>query len=63
MFRATFRAAAAGSTSRELMTSRPTQVMDTVTTTAMAAENTASCQNTPTPRLSARAGWTEDSMS
>ena len=28
-----------------------------------AAENTASCQNTPTPRLSARAGWMEDSMS
>ena len=46
MFRARFRAAAAGSTSRELMTSRPTQVMDRVTTTAMATENTVSCQNT-----------------
>ena len=27
-----------------------------------AAENTASCQNTPTPRLSARAWWTEESI-
>ena len=45
------------------MTSRPTQVMDRVTTTAMAMENTVSCQNTFTPRLSARAGWTAESMS
>ena len=44
------------------MTSRPTQVMDTVTTTAMAAENRASCQKTRTPRLSARAGWTAESI-
>ena len=46
------------------MTSRPTQVMDMVTTTAMAAvENTVSCQNTRMPRLSARAGWTAESIS
>ena len=63
MFRATFRAAAAGRTSREFITSSPTQVMDRVTTTAMATENTVSCQNTRTPRLSARAGWTAESIS
>ena len=61
--RAAFRAAAPGRTSREFITSRPTHVMDRVTTTAMETENTVSCQNTRTPRLSARAGWTAESMS
>ena len=44
------------------MTSRPTQVMVTVTTTAMAAVNRKFFQTTLIPRLSARAWWTEESI-
>ena len=61
-FRATFRAAAPGRTSRALITKRPTQVMVMVTTTAMAAVKRKFFHTTRMPRLSARAWWTEESI-